>query len=70
MGSLEAPSALLAEIPAAEPVVGRWRDLRAVEAALRSQLPVEGVLRAVSLWAQGHDQRWQRVARFDLGQAP
>ena len=41
-------------------------ELRAAEAAVRPRLPIEGVLQSVSLWTQGGDQRWQRVARFDL----
>ena len=72
---------VVAEFPAYPPFGGQFEevvphltvghrqpvdDLRAAEAALRSQLPIEGVLRAVSLWAQDRDQRWQRVARFDL----
>ncbi len=40
--------------------------LRAAEAAVQPHLPIEGVLRAVSLWTQDRDERWQRVARFDL----
>jgi hypothetical protein len=41
-------------------------ELQAAAAAVRPQLPVEGVVRAVSLWTQASDQRWQRTAVFGL----
>jgi hypothetical protein len=45
-----------------QPVAG----LRAAAAAVRPQLPIEGVVRAVSLWTQTSNQRWQRTAAFGL----
>lgn len=72
---------VFAEFPAYPPFAGQYDEviphltvghrqpvagLRAAEAAIRPQLPIEGVVRAVSLWTQESDQRWRRTATFDL----
>jgi 2'-5' RNA ligase len=73
---------VLAEFPAYPPFEGHFSeviphltvghqqpvaDLRAAEEAVRARLPVDGVVRAVSLWTEGDDGHWQRAASFGLG---
>ncbi len=82
MTSPSRQSALIVEIPEAEPAVGRFAEvvvhltvghdcpvaeLRVAEEAVRAELPIDGTVRAVSLLASGPGGRWRRRARFSLG---
>jgi len=72
---------VFAEFPAYPPFEGRFdeviphltvghgqpvAELRAAEEAIRPQLPIDGVVEAVSLLTQEAGGRWRRSARFTL----
>ena len=72
---------VLAEFPAYPPFEGRFdeviphltvghgqpvAELRAAEEAIRPQLPIDGVVEAVSLLTQEAGGRWRRSGKFTL----